>query len=83
MGETAPHNGSCGVVVPLQILSCSEIERKHKCKGNGKNAGIIFSFSCELEAKTRANRVEGGGTRGQSLAALFGAAREGHVHRLL
>jgi len=44
---------------------------------------LFFSFSCELEAKTRANRVEGGVTRGQSLAALFGAAREGHVHRLL
>ena len=76
VGESAPQNRSCGVVVPPQTRSCSGIERKHEHEREGKSINYFFSFY-EFEARTRANWMEGGRTRGKSLAARFGAAREG------
>ena len=84
MGENAPQNHSCRVVVPPQTRFFSEIGRKHEMQMKWKMREIyIFYFSYELGARTRANGAEGGRTRGNSSAAQLGALRRGPVHWLL
>ena len=44
VGESAPQNRSCGVVVPPQTRSCSGIERKHEHEREGKSINYFFLF---------------------------------------
>ena len=55
MGDDAPQNHSCGVVVPPQTHSCDEKNANTKCKRdaneNAKEGNIFSSFSYELGEK--------------------------------
>jgi len=49
VGESAPQNRSCGVVVPPQTRSCSDKERKHEHQRKGEMQKLFFLFLMDLK----------------------------------
>jgi hypothetical protein len=83
VGDTAPQNHFCRVVVPPQTHSCSRNGKKYEMQLKQRMREIFFSFFVGFRARTQGTRAKGDETLVLAGAIQFGEARAGVVHRLL